>query len=142
MNDLEQPIRTAVISETIIHRSPVNDRDEHQEQAAVIGWARQNEHKYPKLEKLFAIPNGGLRDARVGQKLKQEGVRPGVPDLCLPVKSRNFNGLYIEMKATRNGNVSAPQKEWLLRLGEEGYAVAICFGADAAINVLEQYLNG
>lgn len=144
VNDLEQPERHVRISETIIHRSPTNDRDEHQEQTAVIGWAKRNEHKYPALRLLYAIPNQGARSAfGDGMSKKREGLRTGVPDLHLPVARRRLHGLWIELKKTRNpSTLTNPQREWLLALEEEGHAVAVCYGAAAAIEVLEQYLNG
>ena len=58
---------------------------EHQEQKALIQWARLNQQRFPELDLLFAIPNGGLRNIRVARKLKSEGVKPGVSDLFLPV---------------------------------------------------------
>jgi hypothetical protein len=33
------------------------------------------------------------------EKLKAEGVRAGVADLCLPAARRGYHGLYIEMKS-------------------------------------------
>lgn len=143
MHDLDQPTRNISIAETIIHRSPANTRTEHQEQMEVIGWAKRNEHKWPALRLLYAIPNQGQRSVYGdGRSKKAEGMRAGVPDLCLPVARRGQNALYIEMKNTRDGRVSNPQKEWLLALSEEGNCVAVCYGADAAKVVLEQYLNG
>jgi len=65
----------------------------------------------------------------------------GVPDMFLPVAVNPFHGLYIELK-TRKGKVSAKQKEWQRRLRLQGYASEICFGADRAIEILQQYLDG
>ena len=65
----------------------------------------------------------------------------GVPDMFLPVAVTPHHGLYIELK-TEKGKVSAKQKDWQRALRQQGYASEICFGATAAIIVLEQYLNG
>jgi hypothetical protein len=43
---------------------------EHDHQKVFVAWARRN---YPDLV-LFAIPNGGIRDAITARKLKEEGV--------------------------------------------------------------------
>ena len=36
---------------------------------------------------LYAVPNGGYRNAREAARFKAEGVRSGVPDLCLAVSN-------------------------------------------------------
>lgn len=55
---------------------------------------------------LFAIPNGGARNPIVGAKLKAEGVRRGVPDLCLAVPfvpgGDSAYALYMELKVGKN----------------------------------------
>ena len=73
-------------------------KTEHQEQCAVIQWARLNQIKYPELETLHAIPNGGLRNLTVARKLKAEGTVSGIPDLHLPIARAVYHSLYIEMK--------------------------------------------
>ena len=71
---------------------------EHDEQVTVIEWADTHSKKFPELAWLFAIPNGGHRSKAQAGKLKAEGVRKGVADLCLPVARHGYNALYIEMK--------------------------------------------
>lgn len=117
---------------------------EHQEQAALMRWAEYQSKKLPELALLFAIPNGGARHPAVAGKLKAEGVKAGVPDLFLPVP-RNvqgiaFNGLFIEMKAGRN-KPTPPQVQWIMRLSQHGYRVAVCWGWEAAREVIEEYLR-
>ncbi len=97
---------------------------EHRTQCAVVGYAQIKAKTEPLWGMLFAIPNGGDRDPRVGAKLKQEGVRRGVPDLCLPVPNGVFNGLYIEMN-----------------LGVCGFRVEVCHSHQAAIDTLNDYLS-
>lgn len=70
------------------------------EQKLVVEWARRAECTWPEIALLHHIPNGGQRDKAVAAKLKTEGVKAGVPDLCLPVPRGKYHGLYIEMKAT------------------------------------------
>ena len=114
---------------------------EHQEQTALIAWATLAARVYPALRLLFAIPNGGARDAVTGALLKAEGVRPGVPDLCLPVARHGYHGLYIEMK-DRGGKVSRAQRVWMTDLAAEGYRVEVCYGWEQARETLESYLEG
>ena len=109
---------------------------EHEEQKALIKWCRL----HPVAKRIFAIPNGGLRHPAVGRKLKSEGVRPGVPDLFLPVPRGNFHGLFIEMKA-KGGRVTSQQSEELEELTGDGYMTAICWGWDSARDTIESYLS-
>lgn len=60
--------------------------------------------EYKDLGKTFAIPNGGKRNVIVAQKMKAEGVRAGIPDLCLPVMRGGYGGMYIELKAGKRHN--------------------------------------
>jgi len=99
---------------------------EHDEQATLFRWAGYLAPKYPALDMMFAIPNGGLRDIRVARKLKAEGVKPGVPDIFLAARDCNykFRGLFIEMKII-NGRITPEQKEWLPRLNDGWPAAAL-----------------
>ncbi|MFN3375505.1 MAG: VRR-NUC domain-containing protein [Burkholderiaceae bacterium] len=110
---------------------------EHQIQSSYFDWARQ----HPLARRAYAIPNGGKRNLVVAMKLKAEGVRPGVLDVCLPIPCGGAAGLYIEFKAGRNGltDEQATEADTLVR---DGYAVAVCWDAGDAIEVTRQYLAG
>jgi hypothetical protein len=85
----------------------VSSDEEHRLQAACVRWFNL---QYPQLEgRLFAVPNGGRRDAVTGAKLKAEGVVPGVSDLILLKRNRHYGALLIEMK-TSKGRLSPWQK--------------------------------
>lgn len=113
------------------------------EQQWLFNWARLSRGKYPELNLMYHIPNGGKRSGvREGAKLKREGVKAGVPDIHLPVARKGFHGLYIELKRRKGGSVKATQKKWLEDLKEQGYYACICRGADEAMKVIENYLNG
>jgi hypothetical protein len=62
---------------------------------------------------LFAIPNGGARHKAIAGKLRAEGVRAGVPDICLPVPRGEYHGLFIELKRPKGGHVSEEQEAWI-----------------------------
>lgn len=115
---------------------------EAQHQANVFKWSRQPSvrSKWPELALLFHIPNGGTRDPVEGKHLKQQGVKRGVPDLCLPVARGRYHGLYIEMK-TPLGCTTPEQEWWGRRLTEEGYLWEVCRGWNQAVKTLEWYLN-
>lgn len=111
---------------------------EHWEQTQLFDWAAG----IPELEVMYAIPNGGHRDIRVAVKLKEEGVKAGVPDICLPVARGGKHGLYIELKRRKYWRVSNDQVRWIEALMREGYACAVCCGWEMARDVIEDYLRG
>lgn len=96
--------------------------------------------EFPELVLLHHIPNGGKRDPSEARHLKAQGVKPGVPDLCLPVARHGYHGLYIEMKSLK-GRTRPEQKWWLQELRKQGYFCEICHGYQAAIATLEGYLR-
>lgn len=116
-------------------------RTEHAEQCAVMRWAAGMEAVRPELGLLFAVPNGGGRSKAEGGRLKAEGVKPGVPDLMLPVARQGYHGLFIEMKRAGGGRLSPEQREWRARLEAEGYRWVMCEGMDAGIAALREYLG-
>jgi VRR-NUC domain protein len=113
---------------------------EAQEQIALIQWANLQSGRYPELALLYHIPNGGSRHPAEAARLKQQGVRAGVPDLCLPVARGGYNGLYIELKAGRN-KPTPLQKEWLSWLNQQGYRAVVCWGWQAAKDEIMAYLE-
>lgn len=121
---------------------------EHAEQAALVRRAEWHAGRYPILRLLYAIPNGGARSAAVAGRLKAEGVRAGVPDLCLPVPSADGRhiGLYLELKAPggggeRKGRTSDAQEGWIAALRAAGHRVEVCYGQDAAWAVLAEHVG-
>jgi hypothetical protein len=117
---------------------------EHAEQCAVFCWAALNTARYPCLEWIHAIPNGGGRSRAQGAMLKAEGVKPGVADIMLPVARGLYHGLYIEMKR-RNGteaDIRPAQRKFLTFVHEQGYFAVVCYGWEQAVGVIEHYLRG
>lgn len=114
---------------------------EHGEQSCLMDWVERKLHIYPSLRWLFAIPNGGKRDKAVAAALREEGVKAGVPDLCLPVPRGEYHGLFIELKVGNN-QPTPEQREWIAALREAGYRVEVCWGMEAARDVLIEYLEG
>jgi hypothetical protein len=117
----------------------ITEPTEDQEQAALFEWvALQNN---PIINLLYAIPNGGYRPPRTAALLKRTGVKPGIPDMCLPVPHGCYNGLYIELKRVKGGQVSVYQKVWINNLRAQGYRVDVCHGWTEAKESIEKYLE-
>lgn len=115
---------------------------ESAEQRAVFEWARVMECKWPELRMMYHIPNEGKRSRRTGARMKAEGLRGGVPDICLPVARGGHHGLYIEMKRVRDSRVTQDQLDWIEDLISQGYVAAVCRGCDEAIELISRYMSG
>ena len=114
-------------------------KSEAQEQTALFQWAEMQKGKYPELQLMFAIPNGGSRHVLEAVNLKKQGVKAGVPDICLPVARVGFNGLYIELKI-KGGRVKANQKEWIDELNNQKYKAVVCYGFEESKEVILDYI--
>lgn len=68
------------------------------EQQWLFQWARAEAGRHPELALMYHIPNEGKRSRTGGQRAVAEGLKSGVPDICLPVARGGAHGLYIEMK--------------------------------------------
>ncbi len=112
--------------------------EEHRIQCACVQWFRLAHSD----NIIFAIPNGGERNAIVAAKLKAEGVLAGVPDLFIPRAAQGYNGLFVEMKAGKAGRLSALQAQMIVRLQRRGYRCEVCRSFDDFREVVDDYLQG
>lgn len=120
----------------------LNGHNEHAEQCALISWWDwQARARGVEPDLLFAIPNGGKRNAVTGARLKAEGARRGVPDLFLAYPKNGFGGLFLELKKSKGGKTSPEQKAMLERLANAGYAACVCHGFQEAKNHICVYLG-
>ena len=113
--------------------------EEHRIQRSCVRWFNL---KHQSLKgRLFAVPNGGKRDALTGAKLKAEGVVAGVADLILLAPNRFYGALLIEMK-TASGRQSTSQKEWERIVTDKGeYKYVVCHSLEDFINEVDNYLK-
>lgn len=113
--------------------------EEHRLQAACFKWFCL---RYPRLHgRLFAVPNGGARDAITGRRLKEEGVVAGVADLILLISNDKYGALLIEMK-TETGRQSESQKAWEAQVTADGdYKYVICRSIGQFIQEITNYLT-
>lgn len=123
----------------------------------VLGYAKNfvapaGANLIPELKRLFAIKNAGHGDAVRGAMSKAEGVKPGVPDIMLPVPARisvynaYYHGLFIELKRLKSqrgaaGSTSQVQDDWREYLSQAGYCVEVCHGWEAARDAILRYLG-
>ncbi len=83
----------------------------------------------------FAIPNGEKRHIRVAQRLKNEGVRRGTPDLCFMLPGGKVG--WLEMKAAK-GSLSPDQKVFRDKAALLGHAWAMARTIDEALAFLTE----
>lgn len=114
---------------------------EAQEQEALFAWAGIRAKRIPELALLYHIPNGGSRHPIEAVHLKQQGVKPGIPDIFLPCARGPSHGLYIEMKRRKGGRVSVDQKKMILALRAQGYRAEVCRGWEEARDTICEYLR-
>ena len=113
------------------------------EQTWLFHWASDMARlKWPELDLMYHVPNGGSRNRVEAARLKAQGVKAGIPDICLPVARGGYHGLYIEMKRQHGGVLSDDQKDKIPRLKEQGYRVEVCKGFQKAADVIEAYMEG
>lgn len=101
---------------------------EHQIQQAI--------HRFLTIEHVFhfAVPNGEKRDVRVGARLKEEGVLPGVSDLVLILPGRV---VFAEIK-TVAGRLSPAQKAFREAVQGLGHPYVVWRSLDDCIDFLTQ----
>lgn len=114
---------------------------ESQEQQRLFQWAKMQSGKYPELELMYHIPNEGKRSRITGRRMVAEGLKKGVPDICLPVARGGSHGLYIELKRTKDWKITKEQEAWMRDLMGQGYQVALCIGWEKAADVILNYLR-
>lgn len=90
---------------------------------------------------LYHIPNEGKRSVAYGASLLRQGLKKGVPDICLPVARGEYHALYIELKRRSGGKVSESQSEWIKRLSEAGNKAVVCEGWEKAAAEIMEYLR-
>ena len=113
---------------------------EEVEQITLFSWAEFAKNKYPELDLMYHVPNEGKRSAAMGARLKAEGLKAGVPDVCLPTAHGGYIGLYIEMKVKPN-KPTEQQTQWLRDLRGAGHFTAVCYTWEEAKDLIEEYIR-
>lgn len=88
----------------------------------------------------YHVANERRTSPQAGRRLKNKGVKSGVPDVMILNAENGFNGLAIELKI-KGGRLTENQKNWLLKLDRINYKTAVCFSLDEAIDVINQYFE-
>lgn len=114
---------------------------ELQEQIAIFSWANTQLDKYPLLRYMNASLNGVRLTIGQATIAKRSGLLKGYPDIFLPLRNKEYSGLFIELKRVKGGVVSPEQKDFLSFLNSQGFKAVVCRGSKEAIETIECYLN-
>lgn len=106
--------------------------EEHKIQVACVRWFR---YQFNNLL-IYAVPNGGMRNAVVGAKLKAEGALAGVADLVIVTKDRH---IYVEMK-TPKGKQQPSQLQFEHRVKALGHSYHVCHSLEEFMQVCKKEL--
>ncbi len=110
-----------------------------------FAWVDLNKKRFPALALIFAIPNGSKLSRAERAVMSVTGLRPGVPDICVPWMNIDDDGtactsLWIEFKSEK-GKPTAEQSEWHEKLRDAGHRVEIHRSWITAANVVIDYLK-
>ncbi len=113
---------------------------EHNIQTSYFDVLRLNEGKFPILKGVFAVPNGGARHIATAVKLRREGVKSGVFDVCIPFARSGFNLMFIEFKFGKN-NLTNSQIDFLNLFKDEKTKFEVCWSVWDALDKTGKYLG-
>ena len=115
---------------------------EYDEQWTLFRKLEWREKQYPMLSLCFATLNGLVIGPAQAMRAKRAGLKPGVPDIVLPVARKGFHGLFVELKRNDESIQASPlQNIWLDKLSAQGYLAMVCHGADDAEQAILNYLE-
>lgn len=113
---------------------------EHDEQVRFFTILSLFSGKYPQLDYIFAVPNGGARHIVVAQKMKAEGQKKGVPDILICLPRQGYTGLAIEMKFHPKKQ-SPEQKQYQTVMTQAGWLYVLAYSCKEAVTAVGQYMG-
>ena len=120
---------------------------EGMEQKALIRWLYGEKMRggatADVYDHTYHVPNGGQRNKATAAALKGQGVKAGVSDLVVALARGGYYGLYLEFKATPpdHSALADSQREWLVKVEQQGYCAVLARGLDEAKAVIREYMS-
>ena len=103
----------------------------------IVNWFN---YQFPELsDDLHHFANERACSIQQGRTLKRMGVKKGVPDFFLAVPIDGYAGFWLELKVGKN-KVTPEQQAFLTRKMQRGYLCGVCWGYDAAKEIISTYL--
>lgn len=110
--------------------------NEHNLQVSCLRWFYA---QYPSTI-IYATPNAGKRNERLGRYMKDEGLLAGVADLTILAQRGGFGALFIEMK-TKTGRQTDTQRRFEECVTKAGYRYCLCRSLEDFISIVKEYMN-
>lgn len=127
---------TMFMSKAAAKQRTKHNQPEARLQEVCVAWFR---YAY-KNHILFAIPNGGRRDAKEAAHMKRQGVLAGVPDMYLAAAKGGYAGMFIELKVGKNKETEK-QVGVREKLERSGYRCVVCRSLDEFRSVVTEYMD-
>jgi hypothetical protein len=115
-------------------------RSEHEEQSAFFDWVKMFKKSYPALWWTHSIPNAARRSKQLAAFMRREGLTAGVFDVFVPWPANGYHGLWIEFKRPPN-KLTKQQEQFGAEMVRRGFKVAVVYTANAAIELVREYLG-
>lgn len=117
---------------------------EHAIQVALFAALAELSHTVPEAKWIFAVPNGFYGSASQKGKMKAEGLRAGVWDICVPFPRKGklghfYTGLWVELKVGKN-TLSDQQKDFGYAMFMAGWDTAVFYNWESAFERIKGYL--
>jgi len=115
---------------------------ESKDQQLVIRYFKDRfkETNDPVYEQLIAIPNEGKRAINNLRRMIAEGMRIGMADLVLFVRTKDYGAACVELKAPE-GTLKNSQSNCCIRMTRFGYLYKVIRDPHAAIAFFESYIE-
>ena len=84
------------------------------------------------------VANERKTSQQAGRRLKEKGVKSGVPDVLIFTKKNGYSGMAAELKVKPN-KITQNQKVWLGKLKAERWYVCLCYDLDEFIYHFQNY---
>lgn len=88
----------------------------------------------------FHPPNEIKAKPQYMAKRKQQGVKSGVPDVCILEPNSKYYGLFIELKVMYN-KPNENQIKWMNRLNAKGFKAVWSNSLDETRAIIDEYLK-
>ena len=88
----------------------------------------------------FHCPNEIKAKPQYLAKRRRQGVKSGVPDICILEPNKLYKGLFIELKVGYN-KASDNQNKWLFELQKRGFKTFITYSFDEFIDIVDDYFK-
>lgn len=85
------------------------------------------------------VANERKTSFQAGKRLKDKGVKSGVPDCVIFTPNKIYNGLALELKIKPN-KPTKNQLEWLSKLSLINWCTDVAYNFDEAKEIIDNYL--